>query len=71
MIGFVGATGIATGPHLHYEFRVGGIHRNPLALALPDAAPLHAAEMPTYKGLIADLSAQIDTIRNMQLALLD
>lgn len=71
VIGFVGATGIATGPHLHYEFRVGGIHRNPLALALPDAAPLHVAEMPAYKGLIADLSAQIDTIRNMQLALLD
>ncbi len=35
IIGYVGASGLATGPHLHYEFRIDGIHRNPLTVALP------------------------------------
>ncbi len=39
-IGRVGMTGLATGPHLHYEFRLDGAHRNPLTVRLPDAAPL-------------------------------
>lgn len=39
-IGRVGMTGLATGPHLHYEFRLDGTHRNPLTVRLPDAAPL-------------------------------
>lgn len=70
-IGYVGATGIATGPHLHYEFRVDGIHRNPLTIALPDAAPLDHAQLPTYKVKVADLTVQIETIRDIRIALLD
>ena len=42
-VGTVGQTGWATGPHLHYEFRIAGEARNPLALALPPAAPIAAA----------------------------
>lgn len=41
-IGFVGATGYATGPHLHYEFKIAGVHQDPLRVALPKAEPVPA-----------------------------
>lgn len=40
-IGYVGSSGLATGPHLHYEFRVSGVHRNPLTVKLPAAQPIN------------------------------
>lgn len=40
-IGYVGSSGLATGPHLHYEFRVSGAHRNPLTVKLPAAKPIN------------------------------
>ena len=41
-VGYVGATGYATGPHLHYEFKIGGMHQDPMRVALPKADPVPA-----------------------------
>jgi murein DD-endopeptidase MepM/ murein hydrolase activator NlpD len=51
IIGYVGQTGLATGPHLHYEFRIDGVHRNPESLH-------HAPSMPIDKNLMADFKSQ-------------
>ncbi len=64
IIGYVGQSGLATGPHLHYEFRVNGVHRNPLTVELPDAQPLPATEMERFKYRTADQFAMLADFNN-------
>ncbi|WP_134083967.1 OapA family protein [Thiohalophilus thiocyanatoxydans] len=68
-IGFVGSSGSATGPHLHYEFRVNGTHRDPLKVKLPDAEPIKAAYKNDFLQLAEKRLAQLDAARPSMLAL--
>ena len=67
-IGYVGSSGLATGPHLHYELRVDGSHRDPLRVKLPGADPLNEKYMADFTSKAADLIAQIDLVRDVQVA---
>ncbi|MDX1375305.1 MAG: M23 family metallopeptidase [Burkholderiales bacterium] len=69
-IGAVGQTGWATGPHVHYEFRIAGVARNPLTIALPAAHPVPAAKMAAFRSHAAEFVAQLDLLASTNLALL-
>jgi murein DD-endopeptidase MepM/ murein hydrolase activator NlpD len=62
IIGYVGMTGLATGPHLHYEFRIDGVHRNPLKVKFPDAAPISAKYKQDFMITSQRFLAQLDAI---------
>ena len=69
-IGAVGQTGWATGPHLHYEFRVAGQSRNPLSIAMPAALPVAPQDHVAFRRA-EPLIARLDLIANSALARLD
>jgi murein DD-endopeptidase MepM/ murein hydrolase activator NlpD len=68
VIGYVGQTGLATGPHLHYEFRVDGKHRDPLSIKLPTATPLTGKNLIAFKRKTGPLLAQLDTLTRTMVA---
>ena len=63
-IGYVGATGWATGPHLHYEFKISGQHQNPMRVALPKAEPLAQKYIAAFKQSAQAQSAQLALLRD-------
>ena len=67
-IGYVGSSGLATGPHLHYEFRINGAHRDPLKVKLPGADPLNKKYMEDFGTKADGLMAQIERVRDIRLA---
>jgi murein DD-endopeptidase MepM/ murein hydrolase activator NlpD len=68
VIGYVGQTGLATGPHLHYEFRVAGEHRDPLSTKLPTAVPLDGQDLAAFRKRAAPLLAQLDRLERTMIA---
>lgn len=71
VVGFVGQTGWATGPHLHYEFRVAGQSRNPYAIAMPAGEPVPAAELAAYRRHAEPLLARLELLAANPLAQLE
>jgi murein DD-endopeptidase MepM/ murein hydrolase activator NlpD len=71
VIGFVGATGLATGPHLHYEFRINDVHQDPLRVVMPSAPPIGPEQKPAFDEATAQLAHRLQLLRGIILARLD
>jgi murein DD-endopeptidase MepM/ murein hydrolase activator NlpD len=71
VIGYVGQTGLANGPHLHYEFLVNGSQRDPIKLALPPGPPITPERRDAFETAAAPLLSRLDLLGDTNLALLD
>jgi murein DD-endopeptidase MepM/ murein hydrolase activator NlpD len=69
VIGYVGTTGWSTGAHLHYEFRVGNVARDPMSISLTAQAPLTASEMARFRLVSTDMRHRFSLLRPTDTAL--
>lgn len=68
IIGYVGSTGLATAAHLHYEYRLNGVHRNPRTVPLPQAEPIRDEYRDAFLAQAEPILAELLQYKNMQIA---
>ena len=64
-IGYVGSTGLATGPHLHYEFHVNGKHTDPLKVRFPNASPIDSSQLTAFKTQFKSLQKELNNFQSL------
>jgi murein DD-endopeptidase MepM/ murein hydrolase activator NlpD len=67
-IGYVGSTGLATANHLHYEYRLNGVHRNPRTVELPQADPIDQRYRRQFLATVEPILQELEKFKNTQLA---